>query len=278
MRAQVAQFLWVGPGLSPLESTCLRSFVNTGYQVHLYHYAELKNIPDGVILMDANEILPASEIFKGAGGKGGSFAPFADRFRYHLLSKRGGWWFDTDHISIQMLPEPTDFQVSSQWEGLPRDYPNVGAIWCKPDDPHVTWLRDQCDLLLESDEKLEYTQLGPQLMNRLIDEFGLRNHVAPWWEFCPYPYQLLERIAFTSDAEWVKDRAKAGYHRIKQMIIPEFRAAYLRKGTRAVHLWNEIWRVKGLSKDKLYHAGSLYGRLQRENQFIENFGRNAKVP
>ena len=38
---QIAQFLWVGPGLSGLESVCLQSFVDVGYEVHLYAYGPL---------------------------------------------------------------------------------------------------------------------------------------------------------------------------------------------------------------------------------------------
>ena len=46
----------------------------------------------------------------------------------------------------------------------------------------------------------------------------------------------------------------------------EFRAGYIRKQTRAVHLHNEIWRNSGLNKNEIYHQGSLVGGLQRKYQ------------
>lgn len=264
MKKQTAQFLWVGPGLSPLESLCLRSFLEVGYEVHLYAYAALDAVPAGVILRDGKEILPESDVFRGAGAKGGSFAPFADRFRYNLLFKKGGWWFDTDHAAIRVLPEPTGLRISSQWEGPNGQYANVGAIWCEPGDPHIGWLKDKAAEILSAGEAREYTSLGPILMNEMIDKFGLQGSVAPWYEFCPYQHFMMDRLVYKTHAEFLRDKAKSSYHRIKEVLRPGFKASYVRPGTRAVHLWNEIWRVEGLPKFDTYHPGSFYGKLQRK--------------
>lgn len=260
---QRAQFLWVGPGLSPLESACLRSFVEVGYDVRLYAYDALDAVPDGVVIEDAAEVLRRDEIFRGAGTGGGSYAPFADRFRYHLLFKKGGWWFDTDHFAIRLLPEPNAFYVSSQWEGVNGQYANVGAIWSPPGDRYVGWLKDNCDAILRDGQPAEYTRLGPILMNEMIDRFALQDQVAPWWEFCPYPHFMLDRLVYSTHADFARDKAKLLYHLLKQMFDSDFRAAYTRPGTRAVHLWNEIWKAHGLSKTAMYHPFSFYGKLQR---------------
>lgn len=242
---------------------CLRSFVETGYEVHLYAYADLEAVPAGVVIKDGNEILPESTIFRGAGAKGGSFAPFADRFRYNLLYKKGGWWFDTDHVSVQMLTEPTELRISSQWEGRRGQYANVGAIWCKPGDSHVGWLKDRSAEILREGTPSEYTSLGPILMNEMIDKFGLHHAVAPWYEFCPLQHFMMDRIAYRTMRGFINDKAKALYHRLKELKDPEFKASYVRPDTRAVHLWNEIWRVEGLSKYETYHPQSFYGKMQK---------------
>lgn len=270
MRKQVAQFLWVGPGLSPMESVCLQSFLNVGYDVHLYAYAALERVPEGVTIMDAREILPESEIFVGAGAKGGSFAPFADRFRYNLLFQRGGWWFDTDHIALRLLPEPTDLWIASQWEGMLGEYATVGAIWCKPGDKRIGWLVDRCTELLSSGTPAEYTRLGPILMNEMVAKFSAQSNVAPWWEFNPYQYYHLNRLVYRTHREWLIDRVRFALHLFRQSTQKDFRAAYLRRGSRAVHLSNEIWRVEGYDKTVLYHPGSLYGKLQRKHGFRGN--------
>lgn len=272
MSRQIAQFLWVGPGLAPLESACIRSFVEVGYEVHLYAYDALNAVPDGVTMKDANEILDRDKIFLGAGTNGGSYAPFADRFRYHLLYKKGGWWFDTDHFAISLLPEPKSLRVSSQWEGVQGQYANVGAIWCVPGDPKVGWLKDTCEEILESGQPLEYTQLGPGLMNEMIKRFECPEIVAPWWEFCPYPYNHMDRIVYKTTSGFVKDKAKFIYHMVKQLVRKDIKPAYIRPQTRAVHVWNEIWRANGLDKHALYHPWSLYGRLQRRYAVDSNIG------
>src|SRR3954467_14258102 len=88
--------LWIGQ-LSPVEQLCLKSFVAKGHNVHLYTYDAIENVPQGVTLQDAAQILPPSQIFRNRRGRGkGSLAGFSDLFRYKLLLDKGGWWVDTD--------------------------------------------------------------------------------------------------------------------------------------------------------------------------------------
>ena len=55
---EVIQSLWIGTKLSNLEKLSIKSFIDNGHTYHLYTYAEVKNIPEGVIVKDGNEILP----------------------------------------------------------------------------------------------------------------------------------------------------------------------------------------------------------------------------
>src|SRR5262245_22536768 len=107
--SQTAQFLWIGETLSKMEMLCLSSFIRTGYNVQVYCYGEL-DLPAGVIQKNAADILPYDQVFtyRAPGFGCGSFAGFADRFRYHLLYEKGGWWFDMDFVSIRIKSEPND--------------------------------------------------------------------------------------------------------------------------------------------------------------------------
>ncbi len=268
MSKQVAQFLWVGPGLSPLEQVCLQSFLNVGYDVHLYSYAKLERVPEGVVEMDAREIIAEDDVFLGPGARGGSYANFADRFRYYLLFKRGGWWFDTDHIALRVLPEPTELRIASQWEGPAGEYATPSAMWCRPGDRHMQWLKTRCDEILAQGGEREYTRIGPMLVNELVDQFSLRANVAPWWEFNPYPYYFIDWLVYRTSGDWFIDKLRFVRHLLRQLTDRDFRAAYLRSGSRAIHVSNEIWRDKGLDKGILYHPGSLYGQLQRKHGFV----------
>ncbi len=87
MRLPIIQSLWIGDDLTNVEKLCVQSFLNNGHEFHLYTYTDIGGIPSGAVVKDGTAILPSSEIFKY---KGGSYAGFADWFRYALLAKLGG--------------------------------------------------------------------------------------------------------------------------------------------------------------------------------------------
>ena len=96
----IFQSFWLGNVLSPYEKMCIRSFIDHGHTFHLYTYSSQLEVPDGVELKDAAELLDLSEYFTQNKGVGtGSHAPFSDLFRYKLLAQRGGWWVDTDVVA-----------------------------------------------------------------------------------------------------------------------------------------------------------------------------------
>ena len=86
--------LWIGDELSWLEQLCLQSFLDNGHEVVLYSYDKVKNVPSGVQLADAAEILPAEKIIRHA--RTGSPAYHADVFRLHMLRDTNYVWADTD--------------------------------------------------------------------------------------------------------------------------------------------------------------------------------------
>ena len=109
---EIINSLWIGRPLSPMEQLSIASFLQNGYEYHLYCYDEIGNVPAGTVLRDAAEILPASGIFyyrRGAGG--GSVSAFANLFHFKFLLERGGWWVDTDMVCLRRFdfPEPILF-------------------------------------------------------------------------------------------------------------------------------------------------------------------------
>src|SRR5262249_37246996 len=149
------------------EKLCLSSFLRTGYTVHLYTYQDVRGVPPDVVLQDANSILPESSIFKYAGDFGaGSYAGFADRFRYHLLAKKGGWYFDMDFVALRKREPPSDLWFASTWEGEWRECANNCAIWCLPGDQRIIRLRDECDKLCSRQESVRFGDGGPFLVQR----------------------------------------------------------------------------------------------------------------
>ena len=52
---KIIQGLWIGPELSVMEQLSIASFLRNGHEYHLYVYDELKHVPSGTILKDANQ-------------------------------------------------------------------------------------------------------------------------------------------------------------------------------------------------------------------------------
>jgi len=103
----VVNGLWVGQ-LEPLQLLSIHSFLKQGHTYVLWIYPNIDkhliptNIPNNVLIRDANTILDKKYIFKHWSG---NYATFADIFRYKLLYEQGGWWVDLDIVCLRPLPK-----------------------------------------------------------------------------------------------------------------------------------------------------------------------------
>ena len=94
------QGLWLGNRLGLIEQLSIRSFLAHGHPYHLYTYEDVADVPAGTEIMDGNEILPSSELYRC---RGRGWAPFSDWFRWELLLRRGGYWMDLDMVCLRPL-------------------------------------------------------------------------------------------------------------------------------------------------------------------------------
>jgi hypothetical protein len=104
-------FFWIGDRFSKMCQLSLKSFLDNDHKVILWVYDDVKNVPDGVCIKNANEILDSSKIFtyKGNGDcRNGSYGGFSDIFRYHLIQKVGGWYCDTDVVCLKNFTQIPD--------------------------------------------------------------------------------------------------------------------------------------------------------------------------
>ncbi|WP_066754182.1 capsular polysaccharide synthesis protein [Sphingobacterium populi] len=98
--------LWISSIFEDMQKLCMQSFLNVGCEVEIYTYSPIKNIPNGVKLMNANEIIPKQYIFRDFHN---SYATFSDWFRIKLLFLKGGWWVDSDMLCIK------PFEIESEY-------------------------------------------------------------------------------------------------------------------------------------------------------------------
>ena len=122
----VVQSLWIGPRLGVMEAAAARSHLARGHAYHLYVYDEVAGAPPGVELKDAAAVLPRSAVAcYAAGPVRGSYAVFANYFRYALLVDRGNWRADADPFCpAPFCPAPFDLPAERVF---PRELASPGG-------------------------------------------------------------------------------------------------------------------------------------------------------
>ena len=232
---RIIQGLWIGAELSVMERLSIASFLAKGHEYHLYVYDDVKRVPEGALLCDANEILHSSLIFQYKHSK--SYAGFANFFRYQLLLIKGGWWADTDVICLRPFSFPDEHVFASE-EHKGAQIANNGIIKAPVASAMLSYA---CQVCRSKDpEQLMWGETGPRLLDEAIRLFSLEKYSKPHQVFCPLGFE-----------EWSK-------------VLDPCANLALDEATYAVHLWNEMWRREAKDKNAQYHPDCLYEQLKRE--------------
>ncbi|HEX4338848.1 MAG TPA: glycosyltransferase [Polyangiaceae bacterium] len=231
--------LWIGDSLGPLERLSIRSFLAHGYHYELYTYGAVSGVPDGVDVVPAETVLPASRIFKYADHD--SYAGFSNHFRYRLLFERGGIWADCDVVllrPLELFPGLTFATEESPGNG---SMCATCLIAAPPGDELLGRAMEICDAADVS--TLKWGQTGPGLLTRLVRESGRDDGGLPIEAVCPVSYLRWEHLVSDDRATQVAVRELLGR-------------------AQAVHLWREMFRRAGMDRRELYPDGSAIAELQ----------------
>jgi hypothetical protein len=180
-------------------------------------YEPATDVPAGVVVRDAAEILPATRIMPNQLGQGkGSFAAFADLFRYQMLYDLGGWWVDMDVFCLKRFTFDAPYVLGAE------DKPVANGVIKVPRgcEMMARICRDarQIDLA-----KVLWNETG-DVVGRAVADLGLMRYVLPSETFSPIVWHELPN-----------------YVRGKNRFVPDERSY-------AVHLYHEMWRRKKLDK------------------------------
>lgn len=230
----VIQGLWIGAELSAMEQLSLASFLAQGHEYNLYTYEPVRNVPAGVVIREAEEILPRSRAFQYSQHK--TWSGFANFFRYKLLLERGGWWADTDLVCLRPFNFTGDYVFSSELS-LGRQMVNIGAIKSPVGAEIMSYVWNVCQT--KDPAKLVWGETGPALMERAVSKFAMQKYVCDWKTFCPIGFR-----------DWTR------------LLDPDPPA--LSPHTYAIHLWHEMWRAGNQDKNAHYHPDSLYESLRSQ--------------
>lgn len=224
-----------------LERLCLTSMIRAGHPIDLYSYEKDLDLPDGVTLKDASQIMPRSKIVRHRFGP----SHFTDIFRYEGLRRGFGTWVDMDVLmlrSISDMPGPI-----MGWEN-PSSVA-IGVLWLQKDDPFLSWMKRLTEARvpipghLPIRKKLE--QLGRALVGRPrpLNKFG-RCVIGPG-EFTDF----LRRANRLKQAEPIEVFYPLPHEQFSMAFDPAANVeAFFTPRTRAVHLWNNSLVQSGLLK------------------------------
>lgn len=229
------QFLWVRGELSKLERLCLKSFVYYNHKTILYSYDNI-DVPEGVILKDARDILPESEIFVAEG----SLGAFSDYFRFKMLLDNGGYWADTDMLCVKKFDfeEPYLFATELVLKNKGQTITS-GLIKCPPNSEIMKSCYDFVSTITKK-TNIKWGDIGPSLLGNKVAEFGLEKYITSYQTFCP--------IHFSNYRHFVDPR--------HDFVCGE--------ETYCVHLWNEMWRRNSQDKNATYHIDCFYERMKEK--------------
>ncbi|MDO1449790.1 glycosyltransferase [Rhodocytophaga aerolata] len=264
----VVQSLWIGEELTRLHQTCIQSFINNGHVFHLYVYGVVNNIPAGVILKDANEILSYERIFIfDQPPYKGKYAPFSDLFRYHLLYLKGGWWVDVDVFCLKFFDiQETRIVCTTYNSGNDKENPSNFILKFPKEDSFVKELIQKAEGKISS--LSDYVEIGPSLID---NQTGLKSKNRPL--FVPYFY--FAPVSHYHTRQYIVYSHRNFLEKLKEWIRPFFRprtakARTIHPRSFGIHLWNEVWRQGGLDENRKYHTSCLYEKLIKQYKINHN--------
>jgi glycosyl transferase-like sugar-binding protein len=219
-----------------MERLSLASFLANGHAYHLYVYDHVKHVPAGAILEDASAIIPDSMIFKYKDAD--SYAGFSNYFRYKLLLERGGWWVDTDVVCLRPFQFEGDYVFASEITKSGTEVVTSAVIKAPVGSELMRFAWETC--LSKDPQNIRWGETGPHLMQQAVAMFRLERFRKPYSAFCPI-----------TNPQW-------------RSLVGANAASVIPSDTRAIHLWNELWRRAGQDKNGIYPASTLYEQLKKQ--------------
>ncbi len=234
----VCRFFWYEGPLNWTAQECLRSFLRfPENRVEVYSYDPSANpMFGGCEWKDAGEILD-KKIAEGYRLSMGSYSAASNLFRYQLLYKKGGWYFDTDCILLKPLAALDERDVVFGYQG--ENAPNVAVMKFSAGLPMFKEMYATC-LEIEP-SRYVWGMAGPQLFQTAIRKYNLESFGLPPQYFYPVHFSQVDlmrsRIVFSPD-------------------------------THILHLWNEILRKNEWEKDFIYPGNLSYSLCRNANVWV----------
>lgn len=237
------QSLWIGEEFSNIEKLSAYSYIKNNHKYDLYCYQDVKGVPEGVNIIDANQIIPESEIFTYKSGAGkGSFSAFSNIFRYKLIYEKGGYWSDTDVVCLRGFDFNRDYvfgnEIASIQNGIAYGKTIASSFfYCKPNSEIMKSCLDVCES--KDKDKVVWGEIGPKLLGEKVKEYNLTNHTEEHYIFNPIPWSQIDFL-FNENANFEE----------------------IENNCYCLHLWNEVWRRNGVDKNAVFNKDCIFEKLK----------------
>jgi hypothetical protein len=225
---------WARGSLSALDRACLSSFANRGYDVTLFSYDPISNLPQGIKPADASNIVPEAMVQRVIYNGRPDLAHFSDLFRYEMIKKADLIWIDVDLIMIDdfAIPDHSDVIVKEEQGGI------NGAILYLADKKIMRAVSSAMETKL--DKELRWGETGPAIILEVVSKYRLRPLLYQHTYF--YPIE---------------------HYDIWKVFLPAHRdeCASQCSGAVTLHLFNNILSTIGYWKDIAPPVGSYLHEL-----------------
>ncbi|MGT2466078.1 MAG: galactosyltransferase Lgt5 [Mesorhizobium sp.] len=206
----VVNALWIGDALGEIHAACLRSFLLAGHHVLLHCYDVPGNVPKGVEIFDASQLMPRERII--AYRSNGSPSLFSNLYRLKILEAGMGLYVDCDVYCLKRIPQAayifgyqTDTEINGAVLKLPADSDMLREALKMVDDPYfiAPWLgerkrrryhlRRAIGLPIDISH-YGWGMLGPCAMTYFAGKAGVMGHASSIDVFYPVHYSQVSLL------------------------------------------------------------------------------------
>lgn len=257
--------LWIGGNLTYMEQLCAVSFRDAGHHVKMYTYGEVGNIPDGIEVCDANEIMPLGNVI--AHKRTGSPAPQADKWRYNMLAKTDDQiWADTDAYCVKRFTSSnghfhgweSQHHINNGVVGLPSDSETLAGLIDFTSDEYAIpdWFNEELKAEMRRKKlagnpvhvgEQSWGVWGPQALTHFLHKTGEHKYALP--------IEALFPISF-------KKR--------RLMLKPNLDLSeYVTDNTLSIHFWGRRMRMRIIEREGGEpDPDSLIGKLLKKHGIV----------
>ena len=241
---KTANFFW-GGSLTAYEISNMLSFYEKGFSVNVWSYENL-SLPQEFTLKNAELILPYEQLnkFKQNFQKS-NMSSFSNLFRYELLMKESGWWFDSDCICIKTAEEFVNLASDKPFVlGLENDNLVGSSVMYINDKEVVKFLLDEINQRIsDNNYNFFWGEIGPYLITDVFIKNILFDKAINRSYFFSIEPENFYKLFNPKSRQYVEEQ-----------LINSF----------VCHSWNEMFRKFDISKEKLPPKNSyLYNHIKK---------------